>query len=446
MSKFQNAPNTPVVVETSDFNSFSESSEFSSSSESSEHNTTSKIYDTVVDIFKPINNLVVVNVKVAKCFKHSNVSTIYDEQKRQIIINCPINVGTDGPDHFESLFEYPIDRTINEKILFHGVRDYDNVKKISENGFDVAKSTYGKQGKGTYFTDDLYTAHRYANKATRHCIIISRVILGDPVICPMINRTRTEPPKGYDSVINKKRTEFTVYEPLTSVRCIPAYIVEFMYNSPKPTKKYSHIVNLVRSILSHKNKKRIQKDLDLCTDINILIDRWEIPRMTETISPLMVAIRVKRDDIVAMMLIKKGVMINMQDGLGKTALHHAVEIKWMPGILGLLSGGASQFITDRRGNNAIHTVHPIRDKCIMTILVDNAFSTGIPGSIFSDTMSIMDLKILSWIAKNSYDDHIICFINDARNKITTNTKKYRSIKCTIIALKYDQCNVANFFI
>jgi len=73
-----------------------------------------------------------------------------------------------------------LDNDVNEVIAFHGTMP-DKVNTIAEDGFDerLADSS-GLYGMGTYFAEQSCKSFQYAGAGTERCILLVRLILGQP--------------------------------------------------------------------------------------------------------------------------------------------------------------------------------------------------------------------------------------------------------------------------
>lgn len=104
----------------------------------------------------------------------------------------------------------PLDERVNEAIVFHGTI-HENVHSICESGFDTrAASSQCRYGEGTYFSTHSCKAHQYTdkNKDGLRCIILTRVLLGEPLYAtkPM-QGTQTLPSFAHSVVAEVRHTE-----------------------------------------------------------------------------------------------------------------------------------------------------------------------------------------------------------------------------------------------
>ena len=99
--------------------------------------------------------------------------------------------------------EYGVDKSINESFLFHGCGQ-SVADQILADGFDprLARKV-GYYGEGTYFTNQLCKALRYAHESDGiKCIIVARVLLGNLHKADRVlqNENIRRAPNGNDSI------------------------------------------------------------------------------------------------------------------------------------------------------------------------------------------------------------------------------------------------------
>eukprot|EP00928_Gymnodinium_smaydae_P051243 TRINITY_DN34777_c0_g1_i1.p1 TRINITY_DN34777_c0_g1~~TRINITY_DN34777_c0_g1_i1.p1 ORF type:complete len:386 (-),score=21.23 TRINITY_DN34777_c0_g1_i1:188-1345(-) len=141
----------------------------------------------------------------------------------------------------------PIDRESNEVLVFHGTSGI-NVENITSQGFDDRLSS-GRDlyGPGVYFSTDVCKCLQYSEETDtqgRHCLFISRCILGHPYFAhgPMITSKRPPivHPYGvpHDSIIAQRgirnglasgqvHLEFVVRD----IQAYPDLLVRFTYEA-----------------------------------------------------------------------------------------------------------------------------------------------------------------------------------------------------------------------
>ncbi|CAE7244653.1 Trank1 [Symbiodinium sp. CCMP2592] len=104
---------------------------------------------------------------------------------------------------FHSSMRTPGSASYNECLLFHGT-SLGTAKDIACEGFDFRVANEGGYyGKGTYFASQACKSHQYTdrNSISLNCIIIARVLLGDPDYATRCRLRFNRPPGGKDSVI-----------------------------------------------------------------------------------------------------------------------------------------------------------------------------------------------------------------------------------------------------
>ncbi|CAE7812577.1 Parp12 [Symbiodinium sp. CCMP2456] len=104
---------------------------------------------------------------------------------------------------FHSSMLTPGSAGYNECLLFHGTF-LDTAKDIAREGFDFRVANEGGYyGRGTYFASQACKSHQYTdrNSISLNCIIIARVLLGNPNYATRCRTRFNRPPGGRDSVI-----------------------------------------------------------------------------------------------------------------------------------------------------------------------------------------------------------------------------------------------------
>jgi hypothetical protein len=107
-------------------------------------------------------------------------------------------------------FAQSMDSSLNERLVFHGTTP-DFVEPIAQRGFDerLAHLT-GLFGAGVYFAEQSCKAFRYSGNGPVRCILLTRVLLGNPFYAtgPMRSIRRpplldpNDPQQGlYDSIV-----------------------------------------------------------------------------------------------------------------------------------------------------------------------------------------------------------------------------------------------------
>merc|ERR1719213_880054 len=73
-----------------------------------------------------------------------------------------------------------MDASLNERLVFHGTTP-DYVEQIAQRGFDERLANLsGLYGAGIYFAEKSCKAFRYSGNGPLRCLLLTRVLLGDP--------------------------------------------------------------------------------------------------------------------------------------------------------------------------------------------------------------------------------------------------------------------------
>jgi hypothetical protein len=103
-----------------------------------------------------------------------------------------------------------MDYSLNERLVFHGTSP-DIVDQIAQCGFDERLANLsGLYGAGIYFSEKSCKAFRYSGTGSLRCVLLTRVLLGEPYFATGPMRAMRRPPllqendpqQGlYDSVV-----------------------------------------------------------------------------------------------------------------------------------------------------------------------------------------------------------------------------------------------------
>jgi len=139
-------------------------------------------------------------------------------QHLRTLSSAPTPISPDVPEGVQEHFPWiaqSMDSTLNERLVFHGTGP-EFVEQIAQRGFDERLANLsGLYGAGIYFAEQSCKSLRYSGTGSLRCLLLTRVLLGEPYFAtgPMRSMRRpppleaNDPQQGlYDSVVADKGT------------------------------------------------------------------------------------------------------------------------------------------------------------------------------------------------------------------------------------------------